>query len=340
MENIKSGYRVQCLECGHPMTWRQCTVRRSHFAHLAGSNCTSPAPESEIHKFGKHIICALINAGVPITLVPACNVHKNKTVVLQDMTAQQEAAFENDKGERRVLDVGCFEKFTGKLVAGIEIWHTHRTEDGSRDGLPMWFELKTDDICCDSNEGETPEKENRSFVYHNCAACVLQNREHENARLRQAEMRLLWQTQRVAAEMIERQRQQDEQDRLNKVQEQVDREKRYQTMLASAQEQQAKKEQEQWHLFWQNKQRQNQHEEEAKKNHHSVPQAIYDARCTASWERLRKLQDERQKEIDQSYKVAKEQKEEEEEYWRSAGNDMCAKRTAGCLWFGSELRHF
>lgn len=177
MEAIESGYRVQCLECGCTMTWKRYKDRRSHFAHLAGSHCSTPAPESELHKFGKHVLCTLINAGIDVKMVPACILHNNAPTVLSasTVTAKQEVVFINARNERRVLDVGCFDKLSGMLVIGVEIWHSHKSEEGSQDGLSLWFELKTDDICLDRKD----ETAMPTFLYYNCATCELSKKEKE-----------------------------------------------------------------------------------------------------------------------------------------------------------------
>lgn len=169
----------ECIGCGCDVSFvREHTRKRrrdiaeetivsAHFRHHSGSACSN---ESISHKLAKEILCQL---DVPIQFTPPCGhtlewVWNTGTIRKDEVTT----------ATGRRADVGVLDRATGKIVAAIEVLHTHavcneKEADFRAEDLP-WVEVCVADVITWFDTRQGAVQAIMLCLYRECTNCELE----------------------------------------------------------------------------------------------------------------------------------------------------------------------
>ena len=113
-----------CINCSERLVLRQGAVRQYHFAHCSTSQCGGG--EGILHRATKHWVCNSVKTASIIARCADCDAvhtvwHSNEACV-----AEEELACKVGGAIKYRIDVAVVGSDDGKLVASIEVFHTHR----------------------------------------------------------------------------------------------------------------------------------------------------------------------------------------------------------------------
>lgn len=173
--------RYVCPGCGRRVIFRRGEERVAHFAHKREENeCsyyTRPT-ESQIHKDGKMLMRGLIERGEEIEIRRECKVCKREIIYkMPEITIRTEIEEEYEfkyKG-RKIADIAYIEG--GEMVCIIEIYNTHRTEEGDRP--EPWFEIEAINIIMIANETERGKLRIPCIREDKCSVCNFLQERHK-----------------------------------------------------------------------------------------------------------------------------------------------------------------
>ena len=133
-----------CPSCDQPVHLKCGKIRRPHFAHNPGSDCShyGGGGESAVHVAAKHQLAQYLKDGVPIAIYSKCQ-HGHSDLLHKVVYQEGDKVNIEQKLEGRCrADVGM-ESANGSLRYVFEVFHTHAT---SKSRPEPWFEFKALDI--------------------------------------------------------------------------------------------------------------------------------------------------------------------------------------------------
>lgn len=142
----KSDGPFKCLECDAQLVLRQGTVRQYHFAHSSKSRCSGG--EGILHKATKHWFAKSINVATVVAKCCGCGADHTVWKSPGQCLAKEELACKVKGAIKYRIDVAVLAEADHKLMASVEVFHTHRISDEKRaylSGLGPVFEISAFD---------------------------------------------------------------------------------------------------------------------------------------------------------------------------------------------------
>lgn len=139
----KSDGPFKCLECDAQLVLRQGNVRQYHFAHSSKSRCGGG--EGILHKAAKHWFAKSINVATVVAKCCGCGADHTVWKSPGQCLAEEELACKVEGAIKYRIDVAVLAEADHKLMASVEVFHTHRISDEKRaylSGLGPVFEIR------------------------------------------------------------------------------------------------------------------------------------------------------------------------------------------------------
>ena len=136
-----------CPDCAKTVILCKGTIRMHYFRHNGHNNCEyyDKPSESQVHKEAKfRMQMQLLNRGEPTLFLRNCNSclteESTEIHVNSNCDVRLEHRFEYNK-TTKIADVAIVDNETNKIIAIVEICHTHRTRENDRPSSIPWFEV-------------------------------------------------------------------------------------------------------------------------------------------------------------------------------------------------------
>lgn len=162
-----------CVDCKEPVILKQGKIKRHHFAHKPGSDCTyyEHCNESQVHKEAKLILAQHLTDRKPLAITYDCLTCNKSGVHSIQYTEKGKAILEHyDKQTKCKYDVAYLE--TDELQYVFEVLHSHATTSFRPE---PWFELKATDIIYMGWSNTHVIKCHRGLTLRNCETCTFLN---------------------------------------------------------------------------------------------------------------------------------------------------------------------
>jgi hypothetical protein len=167
----------KCIDCEQVLVFKRGKIKRPHFAHKPGSDCTyfDHTNESKLHKEAKLAITQHLRDGKTVHVLYNCLKCRGQTTkIIQCATNDMVVCeYRDDMGCR--YDVAILDKDKDKVKYVLEVMHTHATTTMRPE---PWFEVKAIDILetlSESQDGScivscrrTDRNKDRSNDCENC----------------------------------------------------------------------------------------------------------------------------------------------------------------------------
>lgn len=131
-EVSKSDGPFECIGCNEPLILKKGLIKKPHFSHHSKSECKGG--ESVYHALAKRLVKLHLSSFVFMEVCMSCRCTMYNTNEMEyTFNDEHQAVEEHPVGVYR-LDVGVLNE-QHRVVAAIEIFHTHRVDDAKHSAL-------------------------------------------------------------------------------------------------------------------------------------------------------------------------------------------------------------
>lgn len=149
--------KYNCDECGNKiiMKWRN---EKMYWSHLPGSRqkCQSTNNESHEHLLAKDLLCEYLKGGNTVIFKKKCISCDNVILNNRNIFFKCEQSLSIDD-KKIIFDIGGLDE-EGKIIFGIEIMKTHKSENILQRNIIPWVEINAFEIIDKLDKKITPKE--------------------------------------------------------------------------------------------------------------------------------------------------------------------------------------